>query len=180
MNSFLPFSDNSDESSNEGKYTNFSTLIRAPHSTPSGHNHHMSTSVIDSFSENHIFDGLDPSIKSDLEALRLEEEQRQPLWPPILEHITGYKEANLIPLALRYHAIALRLIAEVARGGHLAVANASTSDQPTNLSVKQNNDANVHMIDVDVEDPSNPQNTRCVSPGGHYLRRQSVTKYCSR
>ncbi|CAH8526671.1 unnamed protein product [Schistosoma rodhaini] len=170
--------DNSDESSNEGKYTNFSTLVRAPHSTPSGHNH-ISTSVIDSFSESHMFDGLDPSVKSDLEALRLEEEQRQPLWPPILEHITGYKEANLIPLALRYHAIALRLIAEVARGGHLAVANAITSDQPTNLSVKQNNDANVHMIDVDVEDPSNQQNSRCVSPGGHYLRRQSVTKYCS-
>ncbi|CAH8509724.1 unnamed protein product [Schistosoma rodhaini] len=170
--------DNSDESSNEGKYTNFSTLVRAPHSTPSGHNH-ISTSVIDSFSESHMFDGLDPSVKSDLEALRLEEEQRQPLWPPILEHITGYKEANLIPLALRYHAIALRLIAEVARGGHLAVANAITSDQPTNLSVKQSNDANVHMIDVDVEDPSNQQNSRCVSPGGHYLRRQSVTKYCS-
>ncbi|CAH8480700.1 unnamed protein product [Schistosoma turkestanicum] len=170
--------DNSDESSNEGKCINFSTLTRAPHSTPSSHSHSVSTSVFDSVAENHIFDGLDPSIKSDLEALRLEEEQRQPLWPPILEHITGYKEASLIPLALRYHAIALRLIAEVARGGRLAVGNANTSDQPTNLSIKKD-DESVQMIDVDVEDPSNPQTSRCVSPGGHYLRRQSVTKYCS-
>ncbi|KAH8862008.1 G2/mitotic-specific cyclin-B3 [Schistosoma japonicum] len=172
-------SDNSDESSNDGKCMNFSKLISAPHSTPSSHNHLASTSVMDSFSENSTFDGLDPSIKSDLEAMRLEEEQRQPLWPPILEHITGYKEASLIPLALRYHAIALRLIAEVARGGRLAVDTGNKSDMPTNLSVKQNNSESVQMTEFDVDDPSNPQNSRCVSPGGHYLRRQSVTKYCS-
>ncbi|CAH8841393.1 unnamed protein product [Trichobilharzia szidati] len=169
--------DNLDESLN----LTFSTVVRAPHSTPSSNNNlPASSSVIDSSTENHAFDNLDPSVKSDLEAMQLEEEQRQPLWPPILEHITGYKEADLIPLALRYHSIALRLIAEVARGGRLASASTDNSDMPTNLSVKKSdNGGNVHINEADAEDPSAAQNSRCVSPGGHYLRRQSVSKYCS-
>ncbi|CAH8496035.1 unnamed protein product [Heterobilharzia americana] len=158
------------------KCVKFSALTHSPDSTPSNMSHPVSSSVVESFSESHWLDRFDSSIKPDLEAMQLEEEQRQPLWPPILEHITGYKEADLIPLALRYHAIALRLIAEVARGGRLAMAAA---DVPTNLSVKQPNDGSGHADEFDVEDASSPQSSRCVSPGGHYLRRQSVSKYCS-
>ncbi|KAF7232523.1 hypothetical protein EG68_11191, partial [Paragonimus skrjabini miyazakii] len=125
---------------------------------------------------------LESSVKSDLEAMKSEESQRSPFWPPILEHITGYKETDLIPLAVRYHAIAMRLIAEVARGGRLSSETASMgaktiSDHDSNTIV----DSSICVDDEESEvaDSSNQIQQRCASPGGHYLRRQAVTKYCS-
>ncbi|CAL8086088.1 unnamed protein product [Calicophoron daubneyi] len=118
---------------------------------------------------------LDADIRGELEAMKLEEEQRSPLWPPILQHITGYKESDLVPLAVRYHAIAMRLIAEVARGSVLASRKESSA-----VRVSKTCDAATCIEeDEDDPDPSGQSGQRCLSPGGHYLRRQSVTKYCS-
>ncbi|KAF8564954.1 hypothetical protein P879_05308 [Paragonimus westermani] len=123
---------------------------------------------------------LDSSVKSDLEAMKSEEDQRSPFWPPILEHITGYKETDLIPLAVRYHAIAMRLIAEVARGGRLSDETPSVvakvvSDRDSNAIV----DTSLCADEEEGIDSGNQIQQRCASPGGHYLRRQAVTKYCS-
>ncbi|CAL8086085.1 unnamed protein product [Calicophoron daubneyi] len=118
---------------------------------------------------------LDADIRGELEAVKLLEEERSPLWPPILQHITGYKESDLVPLAVRYHAIAMRLIAEVARGSVLASRKESSA-----VRVSKTCDAATCIEeDEDDPDPSGQSGQRCLSPGGHYLRRQSVTKYCS-
>ncbi|KAG5452073.1 G2/mitotic-specific cyclin-B3 [Clonorchis sinensis] len=130
---------------------------------------------------------LDPSIQRDLEAMKSEEEQRSPFWPPILQHITGYKEMDLIPLAVRYHAIALRLLAEVARGGRLAAEKESTSGgggKVNSASSTPNPPGETSSMvpgdedEVDA-DSANQVQQRCISPGGHYLRRQAVTRYCT-
>lgn len=123
---------------------------------------------------------LDPALKKDLRAMKSEEDQRSPFWPPILEHITGYKETDLIPLAVRYHAIAMRLIAEVARGGRLS-GETPSADAKTlpNDDLNVTVDSTVCVDDEDESDVANHVQQRCVSPGGHYLRRQAVTKYCS-
>ncbi|TPP62432.1 G2/mitotic-specific cyclin-B3, partial [Fasciola gigantica] len=126
---------------------------------------------------------LDPELKADLEAMKSEEDQRAPFWPPILQHITGYKEADLIPLAVRYHAIALRLIAEVARGGRLAMDKDCETTNRTTTPGSNLTDLNVEDMDEDADaddlESNNASAPRCVSPGGHYLRRQAVSKYCS-
>ncbi|TGZ57865.1 hypothetical protein CRM22_009825 [Opisthorchis felineus] len=130
---------------------------------------------------------LDPSIQRDLEAMKSEEEQRSPFWPPILQHITGYKEMDLIPLAVRYHAIALRLLAEVARGGRLAAEKEATSGgggkvNPASSTPNPPGEPS-SMVPGDEDevdaDSANQVQQRCISPGGHYLRRQAVTRYCT-
>ncbi|KAA0200178.1 G2/mitotic-specific cyclin-B3 [Fasciolopsis buskii] len=124
---------------------------------------------------------LDPELRADLEAMKSEEDQRSPFWPPILQHITGYKEADLIPLAVRYHAIALRLIAEVARGGRLATEKDCETANSTAITGANPMDPHLEEMDEDTDDgeSNNPNAPRCISPGGHYLRRQAVSKYCS-
>lgn len=113
--------------------------------------------------------------------MKSEEDQRSPFWPPILQHITGYKEADLIPLAVRYHAIALRLIAEVARGGRLATEKDCETANSTAITGANPMDPHLEEMDEDTDDgeSNNPNAPRCISPGGHYLRRQAVSKYCS-
>ncbi|VDP87551.1 unnamed protein product [Echinostoma caproni] len=137
-------------------------------SAPSGENNSLCSDPEDS--------DLDPRLKADLEAMKSEEDQRSPFWPPILQHITGYKEADLIPLAVRYHAIALRLIAEVARGGRLAMdKDAEVTSGPSSVPAASED----MEEDGDDEEGNNQSAPRCISPGGHYLRRQAVSKYCS-
>ncbi|VEL07888.1 unnamed protein product [Protopolystoma xenopodis] len=139
---------------------------------------------------------LDPTIRVELTAMKAEEAQRRPFWPPVLQHLTGYREAELIPLALRYHAIAMRLIAEVARGGRL---NAQERDRRRNqkkMSANREDEVlstlSTHSVpimgkimkeadgdDDEEEEEDETGQPRCTSPGGSMLRRQVVTKYCA-
>ncbi|THD20106.1 G2/mitotic-specific cyclin-B3 [Fasciola hepatica] len=125
---------------------------------------------------------VNPELKAYLDAMK-SEDQRALLWPPILQHITGYIEADLIPLAVRYHAIALSLIAEVARGGRLAMDKDCETTNCTTTLGSDLADLNVEDMDEDADaddlESNNASAPSCVSPGGHYLRRQAESKYCS-
>ncbi|VDK33030.1 unnamed protein product [Taenia asiatica] len=121
--------------------------------------------------------------------LREMEKQRCPLWPPLLQHVTGYEEGELIPLALQYHRRALQLLAEAARGGRLQSeveeVEAETKTKRVELEMKE-----VKMAEQSSARPtssprqsrlrlaaSRSSNERTTSPGGHNIRRHVISKY---
>ncbi|BHF61496.1 G2/mitotic-specific cyclin-B3 [Sparganum proliferum] len=156
----------------------------------------------------------DMQLLAKLQQMRSIDDQRRPFWPPILEHVTGYEESDLVPLALEYHRIALILLAEVARGGQLessctpSPATTVDSHAPHERAAAEcdggcacgaTEDSVVMVGDLDPcqsgsygaadtrglqqamtgATATEAQTQRCISPGGHQLRRQVVTKYCS-
>ncbi len=64
-----------------------------------------------------------------LRELREMNDTRNRIWPPLLEHLTGYTEADLVPLALRYHRVAMQLLAEVARGAKITEQGGVVQDR---------------------------------------------------
>ncbi|VDL91826.1 unnamed protein product [Schistocephalus solidus] len=161
----------------------------------------------------------DMQLLGKLRQMRSVDDQRRPFWPPILEHVTGYEESDLVPLALEYHRIAMILLAEVARGGQLESSRtpspspATTTDSHAaphegegdcdgGCGCSAAEDSVVMVGDLDPSQSGSygtadtrglqqaiaacagttateAQTQRCISPGGHQLRRQVVTKYCS-
>ncbi|KAL5971629.1 G2/mitotic-specific cyclin-B2, partial [Taenia solium] len=124
-----------------------------------------------------------------IQELREMEKQRCPLWPPLLQHVTGYEEGELIPLALQYHRRALQLLAEAARGGRLQSeveeVEAETKTERVELEMKE-----VKMAEQSSARPtssprqsrlrlaaSRSSNERTTSPGGHNIRRHVISKY---
>uniref|UniRef100_A0A5K3FT94 CYCLIN domain-containing protein n=3 Tax=Mesocestoides corti TaxID=53468 RepID=A0A5K3FT94_MESCO len=123
-----------------------------------------------------IQEGLDSEMCESIRLLRETEEQRYPLWPPLLEHVTGYEEKELIPLALQYHRITIQLLAEVARGGQLeeekaAIQRALKPRFPGSASLDRRRRRFSQSLPQCHTLPS-------ISPGGHHLRRQLISKYC--
>lgn len=73
-----------------------------------------------------------------MRALRAAEKQRIPIWPPVLSHLTTYDEVHLVPLALRFHRVAMRKMAE-----HEFYRRHKWTDDSTNDALKkEESDAN--------------------------------------
>ncbi|KAL5111465.1 Cyclin-B2-1 [Taenia crassiceps] len=117
-----------------------------------------------------------------IQELREMEKQRCPLWPPLLQHVTGYEEGELIPLALRYHRRALQLLAEAARGGQLQ-AEAEAETEKMELEIKEEMKAAGRSFTRPISSSrprpaaSRSSNERTTSPGGHNIRRHVISKY---
>ncbi|CDS40638.1 G2:mitotic specific cyclin B3 [Echinococcus multilocularis] len=122
--------------------------------------------------------------------LREMEKQRCPLWPPLLQHVTGYAERELIPLALQHHRCALQLLAEAARGGRLQAEVGETEAEVKTERVEVEIKEEIEMAGQNsTRSTSSPQQSRLrltasrsssertTSPGGHNIRRHVISKY---
>lgn len=123
-----------------------------------------------------------------IQELREMEKQRCPLWPPLLQHVTGYEEGELIPLALQYHRRAFQLLAEAARGGRLQAEVKETEVGTERVELKMKEKVKI-VEQCSTRPTSSPRqlrlrlaasrssNERTTSPGGHNIRRHVISKY---
>ncbi|KAH9287001.1 G2/mitotic-specific cyclin-B2 [Echinococcus granulosus] len=122
--------------------------------------------------------------------LREMEKQRCPLWPPLLQHVTGYAERELIPLALQHHRCALQLLAEAARGGRLQAevgeTEAGAKTERVEVEIKEEMEMAGQNSTRSTSSPqqsrlrltaSRSSSERTTSPGGHNIRRHVISKY---
>ncbi|KAL3313600.1 G2/mitotic-specific cyclin-B3 [Cichlidogyrus casuarinus] len=113
------------------------------------------------------FSGVPSKTRAKIEGLVAEESQVRPYWPPILRKLTGWREKDLIPVALRYHKMAFSLIAEAASGSNKSMSERNMStDEPIDMTVGI------------PEEGSNQSGSSGISNGESLIRRHLVSKYC--
>ncbi|VDM18481.1 unnamed protein product [Hydatigera taeniaeformis] len=126
-------------------------------------------------------------VRKTINELREMEKLRCPLWPSLLQHVTGYEEEEVIPLALRYHRCALQLLAEAARGERLQAGSEEPEPSTQENCVEIKEEARTEESSTKPT-PSSRQsrpclavsrssNERTTSPGGHNIRRHVISKY---